>query len=986
MKWHEIPDGSRVFEVVVQVEDWARDELAIPNLEVSCNLAGQWFVTGNGPPVSAQPIGKNAIDVLRVVAGNPDRHLSHGFADGKNLRIETRIFSGSVRLDSTLRLILPPEYAAKLPAAARMRLDMWFQETFAWDGTFFVHSGGQAFDVTRDFEIRGLDWKIGLRALGDRLVVSHVGRWKRSADLVRLEAPVALVPEQYEIAATALEFEGRVAFDESEFLDVWARYQEAERRILEDRAKRLGQLRYTSRYYDKAMVVFELEADVPEAWKVEDDRFTLAAADAGRSVAVGKIVKLEARSVVAESPEGALPPTGTISPDELGDRKRLARRDTALGRLRSGDTSLPDLLSVLEGHGRTAIVGKLARWASPGVIDALGERTLTPAQARAVEIALNSPDVALIQGPPGTGKTTVIRILAQRLHELGRGPVLLTSYQHEAVLRAVEGVMVGGVPAVRVGGRRGEDPGLALRPLGEWLARVRTCTGNTFENAGIEPAWRALSRRIGRAYGGWCLDPGGTEGTRTLLAEFRRILGGHLPGEMVTRLEAAEHALTPAPTPVALDDITREQLLRLVEQQARSPEAFADGGDLKVRRLLASLRGKPLQLDDETLRVLEAGTCEADSPPGGFDGALENVRRALAPSLPAPEHDPVSDVRPHLDAIVDWVQKETARRGGRLKDALQVFLDQLEERGVSLPILLGRYAPAIGATLQQSVIEAMSDLHPIFDTVIVDEAARANPLDLLIPLVVARRIVLVGDQNQLPHMLEPELEQAVEVGAAGSAAAILRESLFGRLWSMYESAPPGGIPRTERLDVQFRMHPRIGRFISDTFYGGALTDGVGVADREHGTTLFDGHPVAWFDVKGATEAGRYSRVVEIDRAAELVRAIADASPTSSIGVITFYKRQAELLSERSRALGWPDNVEVGTVDAFQGKEFDFVILSTVRSGGGVGFLRLPNRLNVAMSRGRRALVVVGDASTVRQVAQLDRFFELCRTEGYCVRA
>jgi superfamily I DNA and/or RNA helicase len=74
-------------------------------------------------------------------------------------------------------------------------------------------------------------------------------------------------------------------------------------------------------------------------------------------------------------------------------------------------------------------------------------------------------------------------------------------------------------------------------------------------------------------------------------------------------------------------------------------------------------------------------------------------------------------------------------------------------------------------------------------------------------------------------------------------------------------------------------------------------------------------------------------------------------------------------------------VSVGTVDAFQGREFDAVFLSCVRSGSGVGFLAMPNRLNVAMSRARRLLVAFGDAKTVRMVPALEAFWNRVTTEG-----
>ena len=107
-----------------------------------------------------------------------------------------------------------------------------------------------------------------------------------------------------------------------------------------------------------------------------------------------------------------------------------------------------------------------------------------------------------------------------------------------------------------------------------------------------------------------------------------------------------------------------------------------------------------------------------------------------------------------------------------------------------------------------------------FETVVVDEAARASPPDLLIPMSLAKtRIILVGDHRQLPHMLEPEIEKEMEGEESEFPQEILKQSLFERLFKeMQLREKNDGIKRTVTLDVQFRMHPILGAFISNNFY------------------------------------------------------------------------------------------------------------------------------------------------------------------------
>jgi superfamily I DNA and/or RNA helicase len=313
------------------------------------------------------------------------------------------------------------------------------------------------------------------------------------------------------------------------------------------------------------------------------------------------------------------------------------------------------------------------------------------------------------------------------------------------------------------------------------------------------------------------------------------------------------------------------------------------------------------------------------------------------------------------------------------------FLEGIRRDPMVVQDVLRSYSDALGSTVLQAVSKEMSALHGDFDTVIVDEAARANPLDLLVVLVLARRIILVGDQAQLPHVLEPRLERAVTEGRAEQARKLLRESMFARTWELYREAPPGNIQRVQMLDKQFRMHPVIGRFISDTFYPGALENGTRAEDLGLVTTITEGKPIAWFDIQGRKEkrGSCYQRPHEAEALADRVaQLLLDEPRERNIGVISFYAEQVRLLEDIAQERGWDERVQVGTVDAFQGREFDIVLLSCVRSGGSVGFLALPNRLNVAMSRAQRLLAVFGDSRTVLQVPQLRAFYDRCGEEGF----
>ena len=144
--------------------------------------------------------------------------------------------------------------------------------------------------------------------------------------------------------------------------------------------------------------------------------------------------------------------------------------------------------------------------------------------------------------------------------------------------------------------------------------------------------------------------------------------------------------------------------------------------------------------------------------------------------------------------------------------------------------------------------------------------------------------------------------------------------------------------------------------------------------------------------RGAETSGvSKSRWAEVEAIGKDVRHILDVAPDASIGIITFYSAQSQLIKRHLDSFlneEEKNNIEVGTVDAFQGKEFDYVLLSCVRSNSPrdgkapvVGFLEKPNRLCVAFSRSIRQLAVYGDAETLIQIPCFARLYDICAVEG-----
>ena len=255
-----------------------------------------------------------------------------------------------------------------------------------------------------------------------------------------------------------------------------------------------------------------------------------------------------------------------------------------------------------------------------------------------------------------------------------------------------------------------------------------------------------------------------------------------------------------------------------------------------------------------------------------------------------------------------------------------------------------------------------------FDWVIVDEAGRAIAPELLVPIVRGRKIVLVGDHRQLPPTITEDLEEAFR-----SRQADKRQMQVSLFQSLIQSA---NREVKNQLEVQYRMHPAIGDLISQCFYEGRLQSGVAAEDRLHNLSWLT-NSVVWYDTSkmpNSKERGNRSvyNQAEIETIIKLLDKIDQsyfqAEVTDQlIGIITAYAAQkrdlrARLEPKRSIWSTIGSQLELDTVDAYQGRQRDIIIYSVVRSGLGntIGFLSDERRLNVALSRARRLLIIVGN--------------------------
>jgi hypothetical protein len=670
----------------------------------------------------------------------------------------------------------------------------------------------------------------------------------------------------------------------------------------------------------------------------------------------------------------------------------------AVNALRNGESLNPHLLPLIVGNQFAAY---------PAPVIATGEGRPNPAQKTLIERALLVPDLLLALGPPGTGKTDTIRAIVAREAALGK-KVLVTSKNNKAVDNVLEGLK--NVLALRIGREEVVSP--EVRPLlidnlagamrGKILGGIEPVEDDLERARARWPQIQAALAGLSQLAADWRQAQIGVEQRAADLAnwqaaahlrigrllERQRVHLGEVNARLIQaslRAEALRQRLEALEKPARLPLVGAVFILladRLARDWDRAFQEFREARQ-ELRRSRDSLRqtweayrqfvtaGEPALQHKRALLEAEAALAAARTR---LDLGVETFSR-LTESLPgAPRMPKAIPSSAALEAaLAEWGvwQEGIHRRRG----LLQEWRTLLETRHQTLYPALIRRAEVVGATCIGVATDArFEDLD--FDLVIADEAGQIQVMDLLVPLVRAKRAVLVGDHLQLPPVVETEIvtklrETEPENQELGEW---LEKSLFERLIERPET------PASHRvmLDTQYRMPRPIADFISGQFYGGNYHTGQ---DLPHTDPFFSGSPLVFVDTQKefrhfeqrAEDGQGYSNPQEAGLISDLV--LAYQSKGVAAGVIVPYKKQAEVirreLRRRQSGLSEEDLVSrVATVDSFQGKERDVILFSFTRSNteGRIGFLTELRRLNVSLTRARRQLVLVGDAVTLSGAA------------------
>jgi serine/threonine protein kinase len=618
-----------------------------------------------------------------------------------------------------------------------------------------------------------------------------------------------------------------------------------------------------------------------------------------------------------------IPQRGKLQFDTRAGRVAIQRQRQAVDAIRFRRASRPEL--------RDLLIDPQKALPPSDVNEPDFFQDLDQSKREAVIKALGSDSFLIVEGPPGTGKTRFItELVLQTLRRTPGARILLTSQTHVALDNALEAIRLlnRNLKLVRIGRRHDERVSKGVSDLllengvDAWLERVKKHSEVFLESHARCLGVDRLDISLGMA----------AERLRTALE------GVQLLQENKAKAE--------------------KELAQLSEQERKRAAARASESFQELRQYMRetseSIGRLELELEVANRRV-DLARKSMSSIRGGEEIATASPAELVEWEEVFLRKDEPTCTIHRLAALAE----EWFLRFGRSRDFFAAFIADCEV--------------VAGTCLGYSSIRGIQTID--FDLCIVDEASKATVTELLVPLSRARKWVLVGDRNQLPPFVDDALEDESLLAPYDVALDDLKSTLLEMLADHLPKACVAS------LIQQHRMIRPIGDLVNHCFYDGRL-ESVNVGDPVE-LQLAMIKPTTWFSTsslpnhKEQQDCQSYKNFAEVSVIRNLLKrlnfiAIAKAK-RYSIAVLTGYasqklelRRAIDVIHDDINSL----DIECNTIDAFQGREADVAIYSITRSNdrGDLGFLRDRRRVNVALSRGRIGLAIVGDMAFARSAA------------------
>ena len=665
---------------------------------------------------------------------------------------------------------------------------------------------------------------------------------------------------------------------------------------------------------------------------------------------------------------------GTVSISMRMEQSSIGRQKKAINSIKQREIQNPEIAEALFDPQNAKFKSNIILYQSDFRSSLIDE-----SKKRSLEKALGSECIFLLQGPPGTGKTTFITELVSQIIE-GKGKIagnphakiLIASQSHVAVDNAMSSIkkLIPDLRMIRIGREE----------------KISDSSKDFTLDAYCVSWAEGVCERCDQA-----------------LAELKEAIGVddnlQKQHQLIEKIEEIHGKCATLREDLLTIDSKLEKTNVIVGRWNEINEA------IKQMHMLVSQKAIGVS-DEELITIMNKFSADIMDLQGELDTTLT-------------ETESVSVERVSLNEQRNNVTRKIAGYEEEEKEACELlgvnseesFSEKKEEIMTSLAkksddyklfskieTLVNEWKEQIGkgqGLLEESLMDAtligstclgLSRLSRVdfhFDWVIIDEAGKATPSELMVPMCLGNKVVLVGDHKQLPPVVDEALLQ-YQLDGEQLTRDDLEESLFEYL---AENLCDGC---KDVLTEQYRMHPAIGKLVSEIFYKNELKSKTDPRDKSLPIKVFDGKPLVWLST--ASHSQRFERPLvtggqttyrndtEIDIIFDYLLKIDAEIATNevlleeerinrrkvSVGIIAGYSAQRDRIIRQYESKYKPSlshvTVEVNTVDAFQGRETDIIFYSIVRSNnkGNIGFLKDHRRLNVAFSRAMKLLIIVGD--------------------------
>lgn len=595
-----------------------------------------------------------------------------------------------------------------------------------------------------------------------------------------------------------------------------------------------------------------------------------------------------------------------------------------------------------------------------------------------LEKALSVDNIFLLQGPPGTGKTTFIsELVYQILNGNGKyrgnqdAKILIASQSHVAVDHSLSKVkkLIPDIKMIRIGildklaeSSREYTLDIFCR---EWTQKViencKSALAKYKQEIGIDESLQEKNSIITVIDSITQEIKDLTDMLNKVNVELDKVNILDSKWQFVNdKIETLKQIVS-----IKTAGVTEEQLSRIIDEFTDSLSRLNDKLATVIDESIA-LSDQKMQLQEQYLTINEELGIKGREVKEWKEllGVYSNEEYAQVKSsiqMALKENKIKYAKYSKIESLCKEWQKRVAQGDGLLQES------------IADSTLVG--ATCLGIASLSAAVESS------FDWVIVDEAGKATPSEILVPICLGRKVVLVGDHKQLPPVVDEELLKFQDKERMNITKEDLELSLFEYLERNLSD------DCKSILDEQYRMNPVIGNLISQLFYENKLISKTSKEEKTIPLKMYDSKPLVWLSTASRSDrkeeriSDSYRNTCEakiiFDQLLKIDEELSELKLKKETAIIAGYRGQRDRLTRlyesNYKARFHNVTVEINTVDAFQGRETDIVFYSIVRSNddGNLGFLKDVRRLNVAFSRARELLVVVGDHQCAQKYLEIN---------------